>query len=183
MGILKEMDNDGPFRTYSVSGMVAEQMANDSHFGFGVYLMNITESKTLSVSPKNERIEMGNVHWTIYRERCSENVTKHSELMTYCPFTVHFDDDLSGNKEIENAVDGEYLMAVSRFEVDGGSPFDSNYFAVNNMKRNWTDRNFHFLLYSGDDVVVEMEDAVNGTVRVESYQFYTLNLSMGHLTG
>ena len=79
--------------------------------------------------------------------------------------------------------DGVIAFNRSGFEVDGGSPFDSNYFAVNNMERDWTDRNFHFLLYSGDDVVVEMEGAVNGTVRVESYQFYTLNLSMGHLTG
>ena len=183
--INKETAPDHGESQYTVNGYIHKELSNDTEYAFDVYLTNISNPKTLEFMGERWRYEMSLKSYDIDTEHCHSFNTTHSNEVSLCPFTLDFENALSDWNEISRVVQGEYLMAITRTATSNKTPFESNYFMVNGLDgdNDWTDEKYHFLVYSGNGMDIELGGVSNGTVDVFSYRAYDMKLSTGHYTG
>ncbi len=166
---------------YIINGMIVNSLINDTIYSFNAYLTNITDNKSLNITT-TKQYSLNNISSIISITECITNKTKYSNI-TYCPFQLRFNDELNDTNDIIN--DGEYILSISRYNIYNmainGSIYDTNYFLINNVM-NYDNKSYQFLIYSSQDMIVEINKTRNGTINMVSYESASIFKGMVYVT-
>eukprot|EP01083_Nonionella_stella_P092456 258841_1 len=145
-GVIVNDDAAPTASEYVLRGLLVDSLTDDEMYSFNVHLTDMSQQYSLS-----------NISSIINKTEC---VPKDYNI-TYCPFTLRFDNILLHNDTTNTAPNGLYLLSVSR----------SNYFAINGNK------SCQFLVYSHKHLMIEMDAISNTTVDIARYEYKSVSIT------
>ena len=87
-----------------------------------------------------------------------------------------FNDDI--NDTTDKISDGEYILAISRYNLNQSNIFNTNYFMLNNVD-NYDNKSYQFLVYTQKNMNVILNTTSNGTISIPSYKSIPMSITAG----